>query len=205
MAVTFLTRPSSRPEPPADPPTDDVALVARAVADRLAFEPLYARYFDPIYRFCHRRLGTHDAAEDAAALVFAKAIEALPGYRVGEGSFRSWLFTIAYRVVADQFRGRHPVESLAAAREVAADAPSPEGQVLAADERRMLRSLLAELPDDQRHVLELRLAGLSGAEIATVLGQSHAAVKMLQQRAVKRLRERQQAQAHRTEGLDGSR
>jgi DNA-directed RNA polymerase specialized sigma24 family protein len=59
---------------------------------------------------------------------------------------------------------------------------------MAEDERRTLRALLAPLPVDQRRVLELRLAGLTGAEIAVVLARSVAAVKMLQLRAMTRLR-----------------
>jgi hypothetical protein len=44
---------------------DEAALVARAQADRHAFAPLYARYLDPVYRYCYRRLGSKEAAEDA--------------------------------------------------------------------------------------------------------------------------------------------
>jgi DNA-directed RNA polymerase specialized sigma24 family protein len=47
---------------------------------------------------------------------------------------------------------------------------------------------LNDLPADQRRVIELRLAGLTGAEIAGVLNRSVAAVKMLQLRAMTRLR-----------------
>ena len=45
---------------------------------RWAFAPLYARYFDPVYRYCYRRLGHPEAAADAAAQVFTKALAALP-------------------------------------------------------------------------------------------------------------------------------
>jgi DNA-directed RNA polymerase specialized sigma24 family protein len=47
---------------------------------------------------------------------------------------------------------------------------------------------LASLTDDQRRVIELRLAGLSGIEISKAVGKSHAAVKMLQHRALEQLR-----------------
>ncbi len=57
------------------------------------------------------------------------------------------------------------------------------------DDARMLRNALSHLNDDQRHVIELRLSGLKGSEIAEVLGRSENAVKMLQFRAMKRLRE----------------
>jgi RNA polymerase sigma-70 factor (ECF subfamily) len=176
--------------------TDDALLVARAKRDRRTFAALYARYFDPVYRYCYRRLGSHEAAEDAAALVFEKALAALPGFRAGDpdgspapsGSFRSWLFRIAHNVVADHFRGRRIDQPLEAAADFLDAAPSPEEAAVDAEAHRTLLDLLAGLPEDQRRVLELRLAGLSGAEIAAALGRSHPAVKMLQSRAVARLR-----------------
>ena len=33
---------------------EDARLVALAKTDPRAFAPLYARYFDPIYRYCYR-------------------------------------------------------------------------------------------------------------------------------------------------------
>jgi RNA polymerase sigma factor (sigma-70 family) len=57
------------------------------------------------------------------------------------------------------------------------------------DDARVLRDALSHLNDDQRHVIELRLSGLKGPEIASVLGRSESAVKMLQFRAMKRLRD----------------
>ncbi len=51
-----------------------------------------------------------------------------------------------------------------------------------------VQMLLAALPDEQRHVVALRLAGLSGPEIAAVLGRHPAAVKSTQFRAYTRLR-----------------
>jgi RNA polymerase sigma-70 factor, ECF subfamily len=188
MRVRFRAQPEAKGVAAADPAAGEDVLVVRAKDDRTAFAALYRLYFDPIYRFCYRRLGGHDAAEDAASLVFAKALAALPAYREGEGSFRSWLFTIAYRVVTDEYRGWRPSEPLEAAAWVTDPAPSPEERFLAAEERGRLTALLARLPEDQRRVLELRRAGLSGAEIAETLGRSHAAVKMLQSRAVARLR-----------------
>jgi RNA polymerase sigma-70 factor (ECF subfamily) len=53
---------------------------------------------------------------------------------------------------------------------------------------RTIRALLALLSSDQREILELRLTGLTDAEIARVLGRSHGAVRMSQHRAVARLR-----------------
>lgn len=173
---------------PAGGPTGspDSVLVAAAQADRQAFAPLYDRYLDPVYRYCLRRLGSREAAEDATGQVFAKALAALPGYR--DRSFRGWLFTIAHNVVGDAFRRPPPAAPLDAAADLPDPAPTPEEAALLADEGRAVRALLAHLPADQRRMVELRLAGLTGVEIARALGRSEGAVKMLQFRAVARLR-----------------
>ncbi len=164
----------------------DREIVARARLDPRAFAPLYDRYLDPIYRYCYRRLGNREAAEDATSAIFARALAALPNYR--DGSFRAWLFVIAHNIVIDTHRRRRPEQPLAEAFEPVDRDPTPEEAALASDARQSVRTLLGVLPGDQRRVLELRMAGLTGAEIAHVLNRSVAAVKMLQLRAMTRLR-----------------
>jgi len=175
---------------PADPSPDSSeasvdVLVGRAQRDPAAFAALYDRYFDQIYRYCSYRLDDWSAAEDAASTVFANALTALPRYRAG--SFRSWLFTIAHHTVANHHRARRPDRPIDTAMDTADAAPAPDDLAVAADDRRALRGALTQLTPDQRHVVELRLAGLRGPEIAVALGRSHAAVKMLQLRAIDRL------------------
>jgi RNA polymerase sigma-70 factor (ECF subfamily) len=166
----------------------DARLVALAKSDPRAFAPLYARYFDPVYRYCYRRLGHPEAAPDATSHVFAKALAALPGYREDAPSFRSWLFAIAHNVITDDLRARRPVAPIDAAAHVAATGPSPEEAVLTNEAGCTVQRLLAQLPPDQRQILELRLAGLTGPEIAAALGRSLGAVKIAQVRAFARLR-----------------
>jgi RNA polymerase sigma-70 factor (ECF subfamily) len=161
--------------------------MAQAAQDRQAFAALYDRYFDALYRYCYVRLGSRDRAEDAVHQIFVRAMEAVDRYQEA-GRFRSWLFTIAHNVVADELRARlRGVTDLDLVITID-PAAGPEADALAASERRALASALALLPDDQRRAMELRLAGLTGREIAHELGRSHEAAKMLQQRALTRLR-----------------
>ena len=150
--------------------------------------PLYARYFDPVYRYCYRRLGHPETAADATAQVFTKVLVALPGYREDAPSFRSWVFAIAHNVITDDLRARRPIAPMAAAVDVAANGPSPEEVALTQEAGCLVRALLAQLPPDQRQILELRLAGLTGPEIAATLGRSLGSVKIAQVRAFARLR-----------------
>src|SRR5215212_11471351 len=77
---------------------------------RDAFGLLYDRHFSSVYGYCYRRLGEREAAQDAAAETFRKALTALPSYR--PQAFRGWLFAIARHVVADAARQRHADLSL---------------------------------------------------------------------------------------------
>lgn len=186
--MTGLLLTLSRPEDEAAVGSgeDEVELIARAQRDPAAFAPLYARYLGPIYRYCYARLDNTAAAEDATSLVFARALAALPAYH--NVAFRPWLFAIAHNVVANSYRAARSQQPLSAAAELPDPAPSPEEQALDADERRSLRALLRHLSPDQRRVVELRLAGLTGAEIGAVLGRSRASVDAIQHRAVTHLR-----------------
>lgn len=169
---------------------DDARLVLMAQADARAFAPLYGRYADPVYRYCYRKLGNPDLAADATAQVFVQALAALRRYRPEGNSFRAWIFTIAHNVIVDHFRARRPVAPIAAAAHVPTAEPSPEETMLRHEAGSTVRALLATLPPEQRQILELRLAGLTGGEIATVLGRTPGAVRVAQARAFARLRER---------------
>lgn len=150
------------------------------------FARLYDAYFDPIYWYCRGRLGDASAAEDAASTVFARALAAGPRY--DDPALRSWLFRIAHNVVVNSFRAARPSAPLESAFDLPDSCPLPDAIVVADEDRDHLLGALGRLPDEQRQVVSLRMAGLSGPEIAQVLGRSHGAVKMLQLRAFSRLR-----------------
>jgi RNA polymerase sigma-70 factor (ECF subfamily) len=174
-----------------DEETDDADLVRQAYRQPAAFEPLYLRYRDRVFAYCAYRLTDTAEAEDAASAVFLKALHALPDFRDREGSFRTWLFRIAHNEVADRYRRRtrRPEASLDLVAGLIDPAASPEEVALAADAASRLRALLGTLPPREREVLELRLAGLSTTEIASVLGIREQSVWTAQSRALARMRD----------------
>jgi RNA polymerase sigma-70 factor (ECF subfamily) len=175
----------------------DLAIVRLAQADPRAFAPLYEHYAPIVFHYCLRRLSHREAAADATATVFTKALGGLPRFRPDprrEGStFRSWLFTIAHNVVIDVRRRRRDHLSLDAdnassAANLIDQGASPEDYAVAGDAARRVRTLLERLPERHRAIVELRLAGLSGSEIAATLGMTESAVKSAQFRAYGTLR-----------------
>lgn len=183
----------AQPRQAEDDPSGDAAFVAAAKRDPDAFALLYQRYERRIYAYCLRRLADPLAAEDAASLIFARAFAKLAS--CDERRFRAWLFSIAHNAIADGFRApkRHE-RPLDDARHLIDPRQGPESAALHSEAARELAELLGRLPTDQRRVVELRLAGLTGPEIAAVVGKSHDAVKKLQGRAIAKLR--QLAQDH---------
>ena len=125
--------------------------------------------------------------DDLTSDVFVGVLRNLRSFRGDETQFRSWVFTIAYRRLADARRaaGRRPVV------EPLDRAPEPADQVdVEADVERLLatcrvHALCAMLPPAQRDVLLLRLVGrMTVDEIAEAIGRSRGAVKALQRRGL---------------------
>lgn len=163
----------------------DHVLAGRALHDRKAFAELYHRYLTPIYGYCYRRLGSREAAEDATSLVFTKALEGLPNLQ--SQNVRAWLFAIAHNVVVDGYRNNRGVSDVQLLDTV--EHPDRvEELALRTLDLEALNGALSVLTSDQRRVVELRLAGLTGPEIREVLGRSRSWVDTTQFRAVQRLR-----------------
>jgi RNA polymerase sigma-70 factor (ECF subfamily) len=166
--------------------SNDEADAARAAQNPAAFEPLYLRYLDPIYVYCYRRLGHRQAAEDATSLVFQKALAGISTFK--GGSFRAWIYRIAHNVVADAWRSLETTQDLDLAASVFDPNPGPPERSELSERERALHAALRQLPTEQRRIVELRLAGLSGKEIASATGRSPEAVRMAQHRAMLELR-----------------
>ena len=181
---------SSAADVARDDRTAEAVTVAAARRDPVAFAPLYRAYFDAIYRYCLRSLGDPEAAADATQEVFANALAAITRSDIAE--FRPWLFTIAHNVIVDRRRQRMrrpPPLPLLDASDRPDPAPTPEETALAAEARQTVHQFLARLSDDQRAVVELRLAELTAPEAAAILGRSVGSVKIAQHRAFRRMRD----------------
>lgn len=170
-------------------------LIDKAKAgDRVALNEIVIQCWQPLYRFVSYKTGNPEDAQDLVQETFFRAFRALSSYTATDNRFSGWLNRIATNLITDNWRkkARSPVDihiSLNADNFPAKSDPAEE--VVNEETRKALAEMLNELPDDQRRTVELRiLAGLPVRDTALALKKSEAAVKMLQLRALKTLREK---------------
>lgn len=187
----FLRGPGSGDDPPPeDPGGSDAWLVSQAKeGDARAFALLYRRYLNQVYDFAAHRLDSDEAAEDATHTIFMRALTSLKTCR-DEERFVGWLFAIARNVINDYYRDRrHRMEPLDTAPEVEDPSESPEETAIRVDDERRLQEAKENcLNQKERELLDLRLQGLSGQDIAKALGRGHSAIRTAQHRLIEKLR-----------------
>jgi RNA polymerase sigma-70 factor (ECF subfamily) len=167
-------------------------LAAAQARDPVACRRLYESLAGRVHGYLRSR-GAREP-EDLTSEVFLRVFERLPAFEGDEAGLRAWVFTIAHRLLIDEYRRscRRPVT-------VALPAPLLEsingGDV---EMESMIRfgadhaeRVVAGLPPDQGEVITLRvLADLSIEQVARVVGKRPGAVKALQHRALATLRRR---------------
>jgi RNA polymerase sigma-70 factor, ECF subfamily len=169
---------------------DDAALVERSRTDAEAFGELYDRYHERIYRYVHRRLGDHEAAEDVTGEIFFKALRAIDSYDPHTAPFSAWLYRIAANSVIDHARARRVTMSLDAAVEVADPGDPVEEQAITRTEAARVWAAVDQLGLAQRTAVTLRYgADLPIAAIAERMGRSEGAVKLLLNRGLNAVRQ----------------
>ncbi|HEX2173911.1 MAG TPA: sigma-70 family RNA polymerase sigma factor [Dehalococcoidia bacterium] len=175
------------------------SLVARAAAqDPRAFAEIYDRYVHAIYRYCLFQVRRQADAEDLTEQVFLRAWQAIGRFRPGERPFSAWLYRIARNAIVDHLRAANRQVELAADVEAPARAVEPGSIVEQAATIAELRAALRQLPAEHRQIVLLRFVeGMSHDEVATVVGKSSGAVRVIQHRALKRLRQILERMGHR--------
>jgi RNA polymerase sigma-70 factor (ECF subfamily) len=163
-------------------------MLLAARADLTQFAPLYERYFPRVYAYCLRRVEHAEAAKDLTSLIFTRALTHLHEYRGGPAA--AWLFRIAHNAVANHYRDRRTHVSLDQTEiELADESAAPGEHLEQREQQQAMHRLMAALPNDQRELLALKLAGeLTAEEIGAVLGKKAGAVRVELHRIIKRLR-----------------
>jgi RNA polymerase sigma-70 factor (ECF subfamily) len=170
---------------------EESGLIARAKrGDEAAIGQLYRQHAPGIYGYIASRVGDPALADDLTSEAFLRALEGLPQFEYRGISISAWLYRIAHDRMADHFRrqARRPTAPLE--DDLLA---TQDGFDQALDTRLRLEQVneaIERLTPQQHQVILLRfVAGLKLQEVAYVMAKSTAAIKMLQLRALTRLKQ----------------
>lgn len=177
-------------------PSQDVhgerAIIDAAIAgDEAALAELYNLYFPRVYRYIIARMGNPYDAEDLTEEVFLRVLDAIGRFQWREAPFSAWLFRIAHNAVISHRRkegARGRSSPLSEALPV--DSQGPEEMVANRLALNEVMKAADTLPEAQRRVIGYRFAaGLTVAETARAMGKGEGNVKVIQHKAIAKLRE----------------
>jgi RNA polymerase sigma-70 factor, ECF subfamily len=153
---------------------------------RAGFEALYRDSRDDVYSYVAGLLRDRSAAEEVTSQAFERAWRKRKQINRRRGTPRAWLFGIARNAALDELRRRSRVTP------DAEPAPAPDplaNPAEAAVDRAVLRQALDSLSGRERELVALKFfAGLSNAEIATVIRTSESNAGTRLHRVIEKLR-----------------
>ena len=166
-----------------------------------ALGDLMGRHAEKLFNYLLRQLQNDGDAADLAQEAFVRVYQNRNKFDPGQ-KFSTWLYTIATNLCRDRlrWRSRHPQVSLDAENTESGatllqhlpDAqPAPDEEMQSAERAKLVRSAVAQLPDELRIPLILfEYEDRPRAEIAEILDCSVKAVEMRLYRARHLLREK---------------
>jgi len=158
--------------------------------DKEAFSLLYDHYLPKIYRYILFKVSKMEEAEDLTHEVFLSAWQNIGGYKHKGFPFSSWLYQIARNAVIDSYRTSKKNVQIEMVSENLLKINPTESDTIDNDmELARIRGAIKLLKSEYQDVLIMRfIEELPHEEIATVLGKSQGAVRIIQHRALKELK-----------------
>ena len=157
--------------------TDDVIMQAFSSGrSEWAVEQLYSRYKQFMYGLAYTILRDSYLAEDIIQDVFFTLWHKAVSYQKELGSLKNWLQTIVRNRALDKVRSAMYREyqfahlQVVSGQDIVSHEPEMWQQVWGGEQAVFIRKALAELPQEQRQVIELSyFAGYTHTEIASQL------------------------------------
>ena len=179
---------------------EETELVRRAILrERLAVQTITILNNQRMFRAAWSVLRNHADAEDVVQEAYLKAFTSLETF-TGQSQLSTWLTRIVVNTALDRQRANNRRRTDLLSQDVAMldeyrarfsqqEALSPEKELLRSELSRILKGLIAQLPDEFRSVFVLReIEGMTTRETADALDLKEATVKTRLLRARRHLR-----------------
>ena len=170
--------------------TELIMLVEEAASGNFeAFGELYSLYLDRIYRYVYYQIKDRMTAEDITEEVFLKAWKAIETCKGKEKTFLSWLYRIAHNHLINTFRSMNKFTSIE--KDNIVELTDPKQEIEANLDCQELLETITRLPQNQKQVIILKfIEGMNNREISKIMKKNEGAIRVLQMRALSKLKER---------------
>lgn len=154
-----------------------------------AFGEIYEHFAEKIYRFIYFRVGHKEIAEDVLSDTFTKAWQKINQINTAS-ALSGWLYQIAKNNIIDYYRLKKELVPLTEVEEILEDEVNPVDTVSVNLQQVKILKVLDQLSVDQQQVIKYRFfEDLTSEEIAYVMGKTEVSVRVIQHRAIERLKE----------------
>lgn len=155
--------------------SDAELLYAWRAGDNEAGQQLFKRYYDPVARFFANKIG--DPPGDLVQETFMACVKGRDRIRE-DGSFRGYMFGVAYNVLTAYLRRRYAAFDELGSSSIADLDPTPSTILHRSEEVRLLLLALRTLPIELQVVVELRYwEQMNSSEIGRALGVPAATIR----------------------------
>lgn len=154
-----------------------------------AFSQVYEHYFERIFRFVFYRVSHKETAEDLTEDIFVKIYHKLKDLKEIE-AFEGWLFQISRNMIIDYYRTKKITVDIDQVENTIEYDNNLIDTISLEQNQRILVNLLQDLPTDDQKIIKLRFfEDLDSDTIATMLGKSTGAIRVMQHRALAKLKQ----------------
>lgn len=169
---------------------DSTLMLRYRDGDLGAFDTLYRRHNDPLYRYLLRLSRDRDTADDLFQEVWGKIVKSRANYRP-TARFTTFLYRVAHNCFIDHLRRnkRHANHTELKEETYSNPGEQPDAATERSLAKERLSRALMDLPEEQRDTFLLHEeAGLSLEQIAAVTGSNRETAKSRLRYAVNKLR-----------------
>ena len=171
-------------------------LISRAAAgDGAAFSELMTMHEKRMYAVALRMCANREDAQDCLQDAMLRVYRSIGGFK-GQSSFSTWVYRITMNPCLEELRRRKTrsassLDTMLEGGWSPTDGENgPEKQAVASEQRRVLNSAIADLPEDMRSAIVLRdVQGFSYEEIAEMLEVNIGTIKSRISRGREKLRQ----------------
>lgn len=158
--------------------------------DTKSMEKLFEKHFKTLFVFIRHKVNSKEDAEDVTAESFRKAFEKIPLFKF-KSSFKTWLYTISKNLIYDYYKKNYKkLETTDNFLDVLYQQNVSIVVKRENSDYKELQVALKKLKKKYADVIECRFfLNMSTKETATALEISSGNVKVIQNRAIKKLKE----------------